>query len=105
MVPTRFDTPPERGNGADLTDSELYALLASDRRRAVMAVVENRCRSLGLEQLAANVAEALEGEEFDPGALRSLAIELHHVHLPKLSDAGLLDYDPAANWVDTDPSG
>lgn len=105
MVHTRFDTPADRGNGDDLTDSELYALLASDRRRAVMTVVEDSCRSLGLEQLAANVAETLHGDDVDPGELRSLAIELHHVHLPKLADAGLLDYDPAVNWVDPDPSG
>lgn len=51
-------------------------------------------RSLGLFELARLIAEREDGEVSDPDeAVERRVIGLHHNHLPKLEDAGLIRYD------------
>jgi hypothetical protein len=74
-----------------LEPSEQSRVLASDRRRVVLAVLAERSLPLGLEALADLVADREGESETD---LRSVRIALHHVHLPLLSDVGVVSYDP-----------
>lgn len=84
----------------DLTESERHRLLEVDRRRHVLAVLPDDGDSLTLEELAAAVAvHESDVDADDPAAVSRLATTLHHVHLPKMDDAGVLAYDPAEKRI------
>ncbi|MFC7095748.1 DUF7344 domain-containing protein [Halobaculum marinum] len=102
MVYSRTESATKNRHANDLTESEWHDLLASARRRAVLSVVEESRETIELEALAARVAETLDDATVDDE--RDLVISLHHVHLPKLSDFGVITYDPVSGWVDPTPS-
>ncbi len=64
----------------------VYRLLADEQRRAVLAVLLERDGEMTLEDLRSRLADRV-GDE------RHAGIRLHHVHLPKLAAAGLIEYD------------
>ncbi|WP_226022889.1 DUF7344 domain-containing protein [Halomicrobium salinisoli] len=68
---------------------DVVAGLADQRRRDALVVLESE-GELSRDRLA----EVLAARDPD-----ELALQLHHVHLPKLDDAGLVDYDPDAGTV------
>jgi hypothetical protein len=81
--------------------SELFDLLASGHRRAVIAVLEDRGRVDELE-LATAVAARLEGISPDRIGPRERVRErtaLVHVHLPKLAAADVVAWDRTAGTV------
>ena len=85
----------------DLRRDERYELLAAERRRLAVDVLSERDTPVALDDLAAAVA-ARETTESDPGAdaVNRTAISLHHVHLPRLADAGVVEYDATDRRVD-----
>jgi hypothetical protein len=79
---------------SEVPDPERLDLLASDRRQALVEQLESeRQRSHSLESLASAVAGSVD-DQVEP-----VSVSLHHVRLPKLDDAGVLDYDPDSNTV------
>ncbi len=84
-----------RTTGPDEELSPIFDLL-SDRRR-LRLIAHLSCRSgepVGLDALVDVVAAA------EPTADRErVAISLAHVHLPKLEQAGLIEYDSARSEV------
>lgn len=71
---------------------------ADERRRLTLEVLANRVGPIGLEELAAAVADRAG---FDgSAAVERVALELHHDHLPRLADRGVLDYDPDRRRVE-----
>jgi len=50
---------------------------------------------MALTDLADRVAE----RESDGDDCETVAIALHHVHLPKLAEGGVIDYDPRSETV------
>ncbi|NKE36506.1 hypothetical protein GWG54_11865 [Natronococcus sp. JC468] len=69
-----------------------------ERRRLTLEVLASRADSLGLEELAAAVTRraGLDGS----ATVERVALELHHGHLPRLADRGVLDYDPNRRRVE-----
>lgn len=98
---------PERGvDGAGLadtehlTDTERHGLLASERRRVALSVLAGRSTPVDLSELAATVAaRETDTDADDARAVERVAVALHHAHLPKLDDFGVVDYDPEARRV------
>lgn len=89
----------------DATSAEvdaLFASLADERRRAVLAALENQPRAISIETLAREVAACEAGvvkrdvprEEVD-----DVVPSLVHVHLPALCEAGLVDHDRETGTV------
>lgn len=78
----------------------LYQLLADDRRRRVLSfLTRNSGEAVSVDRL---VDDITEHEWPDPGPAshrERVAIDLHHVHLPKLADAGVIDHDPVDETV------
>lgn len=73
----------------------------SRRRYAVAALVEREA-PVALRDLAAAVAAAeceTPPDDVPSDRVDEVATALHHVHAPKLDDAGLVDYDAEANVV------
>jgi len=87
----------QRTIGEELSEERLFELLSADRRRQVLAYLFESGRAATLDELTTAVAAA-EGEspptELSAATTRKVGIALHHVHLPKLDDAGLVDYEP-----------
>lgn len=75
---------------------------ASPRRRNVLAVLHRATPPFSLDELVFDVA-ALEGATvsgpLSDAERRSLKISLHHNHLPKLDEAGVVDYDAREHVV------
>ncbi|QLG60954.1 DUF7344 domain-containing protein [Halorarum salinum] len=80
----------EEGAGEAVT-----ALLADPRRAHVAELLGEADGPLALDDVATAVAEA--EHEGPPGpserAVTSTAVSLHHSHLPKLADVGVVEYD------------
>ncbi|MCU4801640.1 hypothetical protein OB920_14775 [Halobacteria archaeon HArc-gm2] len=75
---------------------ELFDVLTTERRRRVLSIMGGYDSPVPVERLAQDVA----AQEADVAAMtvpestvRDVHVSLHHRHLPKLDDAGLLDYD------------
>lgn len=89
---------------SDADDGAIFDILADGRRRRVVrALADAPERTLDLDRLVDRVARLTnDGGEHDEGELRErdrIALRLHHADLPKLSDAGVLDYDPDEGTV------
>jgi len=84
----------------DLTPDERYRLLANDLRRDALAVLEHRSGRVELSEVAAAVAARTDGVDATAadGETR-VETALHHIHLPKLDDFGVVEYDPEVNVV------
>lgn len=89
-----------------IPSNDLLEALAHARRRSVCEVLATADREfLPLEELSERVASRRHDGADGPAEPRAVRIELHHVHLPKLDEAGLLEYDHETNTVyyESDP--
>lgn len=86
------------------SERDRYRLLADERRRVVADVLAEESSAVTLGELTAAVEARETGGTGSVDAERALEIQLHHVHLPLLDEAGVLDYDPDANRVEPRPS-
>lgn len=64
--------------------------------RRVVVHLQRNDGSASLEDLADALADRglVRKERSEPRSIRDVMVRLHHVHLPRLEAAGLLDYDP-----------
>lgn len=80
-----------------MTGEDLLTVLKRDRRRTVVSVLSRtRHETVTLTGLTAAVATAEhdgESGDIDREQRRAVRTSLHHVHLPKLDEAGLVEYD------------
>lgn len=97
-----LDVPDEsRIPGIADTDT-LFDALADDQRRALLAVLAEVAEPLDVETLAEIVGDhdtTGPDAEFPAADSTRMEIALHHRHLPKLEDAGLVTYDTDAGTV------
>jgi hypothetical protein len=71
--------------------SLLYMLLADHQRRVLLQCLRNTEASLSISAL---VTELTQGDSREPSERdMETAIAVHHIHLPKLADAGIIEYD------------
>lgn len=71
------------------TDRALRLIGDRRRRTALQYLIANGDTAVEIDRLAADIAR----KEATGTPRDEFAIELHHHHLPKLSEAGLLEYD------------
>ncbi len=79
------------------SSSELFAILEHRFRRTVLEYLSVHDPPISLAELVTVVAEDKTVPESNH---RQLVIELHHNHLPRLSDYGLISYDFETNTVE-----
>lgn len=88
---------PTDGGEPFLSLDEVFELLASRRRRYALYYLRGRQESVHRDEMARHVAAREAGvspDDVDDAAPSHVAASLHHVHLPRLRDAGLVEYDP-----------
>lgn len=84
--------------------NSLFRALADERRRRALSYVLDADSSVTIDELATGLAE-WESEmtvlgEFD-GDIGELRAVLQHIHLPKLAEADLIEYDTSAGTIET----
>lgn len=84
------------GKTEPIATQRALELLSDCRRRVIIRRLREADRTLTLSDLAA-VADA-EGVEAEEGRA-SIESDLHHVHVPKLIEAGVVDYDSRSGSV------
>lgn len=79
---------------------EIFELLANQQRRYVLYHLREVTGGVTtMEELAENVV-ALQDQSGPPDGPRGPVLtSLRHVHLPKLQDAGVLEYDPRSEAI------
>jgi DNA-binding transcriptional ArsR family regulator len=87
------------------TDEVVATLLADEDRRRAVAALRTMEGPVALADLAEALAEgaadgAADGTTPAEGATTATTVSLHHSHLPKLDDAGVVDYDRSARVVE-----
>ena len=103
-----FAEPSEPGDTSDgtpeLDEDDVFHLLQNERRRRVLAYLREHDEGDGIDMR--EIVEAIAAEEHDTTvqALRSkerqrVYIALYQSHLPKLDDAGVIEYDQRRGWV------
>lgn len=78
--------------------ASLGQTVADNRRRAVLCVLSQR-GSASLGELTEEVQVTCDAPSAD-----RLRLELYHIHLPKLDDAGLVAFDPAKKRAHLHPA-
>ena len=101
MTPSTTEPNNPLPVAALLDDDTRHRILSSKRRRVLLGVLDDRQTPVDLDVLA----DAVETREND-GDARSdgsepVAITLHHNHLPRLAEAGVVEYDPTARRVES----
>ena len=95
------------GDGTDDVDTAMD-LLADERRRAALQYLSETGGDATLTELAVEIAAQEAGSE--PNAIsdhgdvssrdrRTVRISLHHTHGPKLTSAGVVDYDTETETI------
>lgn len=94
------DNSRYRYQDEQIATEELHGLLASERRRHLLSHLSTEDHDpVSTDELVDVIAEC---EHPDPGPATHRAritTDLHHVHLPKLADAGVVEYDSVAEIV------
>jgi DNA-binding transcriptional ArsR family regulator len=86
--------------------AELLSVLTDDRRRAALRVLVDSREEFTLTELAAAVRETrCENDSDGTDTAASLAVSLHHVHLPALAATGLVEYDRSERVVSATQRG
>ena len=76
--------------GSEISQDVAFDLLSSRLRRDVLRYLVQDVDVLELRSLA---DQLLVWDETGEDDIEEICIALHHVHLPKLEDAGLITYD------------
>lgn len=104
MKSTFTDTPNTHPATAELSTSEYHKLLSVDRRRLLLELLAEQVAPVGLTECATQLAAAeAEASDATPEAVDDVALALHHIHLPKLAEFGVIEYDPGRNQITTCP--
>jgi hypothetical protein len=96
-----YGSKGEQGDAdAPIEYDRLFSLLSTARRRyALYCITETPTPALSTTDLVDELA-ALEGRASDEIPPRDeIELTLRHTHLPKLSAAGVIDYDPERSVI------
>ncbi|NKE35540.1 hypothetical protein GWG54_06860 [Natronococcus sp. JC468] len=88
--------------GGDRSSIDEYLSLLSDRRRRDVLYCLSEAEVTSVESLAATIVAreaSVPPERLSSDDRERVQVDLYHVHLPKLSDRGLIEYDARSGTV------
>lgn len=92
-----------RGGVDGLSRSEVFALLGNERRRYLLQYLTSADPPVELGELATRIAAREHGiavDRVDSTRRKSVYTTLQQLHLPKMDEAGIVDYDARRGVVD-----
>lgn len=87
----------------DRLDDELKALASPERREVLDHFIATDTVVADVEVLSCKVARLRADGGSGRPSTEAARTELHHVHLPKLTDCGLVEYDTRSETVRYQP--
>jgi len=96
-----------RGDGGNLSEETVFSLLSNRRRRFALHALREADERVPLGRLAERVAGWEEGvppERLDAAERKSVYTSLQQFHLPKMDDAGVVEFDDDRGVVETTPA-
>lgn len=97
---SRDFTDPVSQTETHLPEDDRFRLLSHPRRRLMLDVLNRHETPLPLRELARGIASKEGGSRTDgEGRVDEVAITLHHIHLPKMSRLGVLEYNPETRLI------
>lgn len=92
------------GGPATLTDDERHSLLSVELRRITLDVLAEVDGPVDLHDLAVDIAAREAGvAAVDDATVSRVALILHHAHLPKMAEMGVVEYDAESTRIRTHP--
>lgn len=85
-----------------LTPTDIFPLLADERRRHVLYYLEHRVGAVAIGDVAEQVA--LAEDDLSRDRFERIVTGLYHVHLPKLQEAGIVRYDLERETIERRPT-
>lgn len=93
-----------RSDVEELTESEYHELLSVERRRITLDILARSTAPVELGELAATVAARESDMDVPDGATAErVAMDLHHTHLPRMANLGVIAYDPDSSRIESCP--
>lgn len=89
----------EQLSGANLTESERHKLLTKQRRRLALDILADQSTPVTLVELAEKIAGREHDSAADEDSVKRIRTSLHHVHLPKMNELGIISYDGESNTI------
>lgn len=101
--PSESESEGRSGRGfhdVSLSLDAILSLLAHYQRRDVLGYLADRPdQTCSIDECVAHVMKREEDRTGTRPGHDQVATILHHVHVPKLTDAGLLEYDPRSRQL------
>lgn len=80
---------------------QIFDLLSEERRRYALYYLEQQDGPVSVDKVAEQVAEwKTNGTSVPGGKFENIEVNLHHVDLPKASEAEYIRYDPEEGLVE-----
>ena len=89
---TTGDKATDTGAKVELTKDEIYQLLSNQRRRDILTHVLGS-GEITKTELTDVLTELESGENYDSDERKRVLVSLHQVHLPKLADMDVIEYE------------
>jgi len=86
----------------ELTQDTVYDLLSNKRRRFVISKLRRAEGPVSVNDLSESVAaweNGIEVDELTDKQIKRVYVSLYQIHIPKLDEAGLVDYDKDSGQV------
>ena len=91
-------------SGENSVDTDvLYSVLAAPERRTVLRELTANGPSRTISELVEGITESTD--EYPEADGNTLRVALHHQHLPRMAEAGVIDYDTENGEVTLTPTG
>lgn len=81
---------------------ELLDVLANDRRRFLIAYLQDRTRPAAVADVATELTKwewDADNEHIPKDDIFSRYISLHHIHIPKMSEVGFIEWNHERNTI------
>lgn len=90
----------DRTRTTEMNGSDRHRVLAADRRRVALDILSNRTTPVAVDELAEAIAAHDDGGPPQSEHVDRIAVTLHHEHLPLMTDAGAIRYEPTSRRVE-----
>lgn len=94
--------------GLELSQTEAFDILSSDRRRHVLHFLLSHKDGTDIGELSRQIAAWENGESLDQVTAderRRVYVSLHQTHLPRMDEAGVLDYENSRDTIELTERG
>lgn len=87
----------------EISQDDIFDLLSNPRRRFVINYLLREDRPVGIQELSRELATwefEVEPEELTDQQEKRIYVALYQTHVPKLEEAGVVDYDADASLIE-----